>query len=1061
MGFVCVPIALGLLGTRIGCVPVFACLLWLLVIAGASFSLEPLLHKYYNKLYRYRDERLKKLSDFLSVLRMVKMSALEDVFRSKLLHLRLKEIDQAYRVNVVDSLLETVISASTSVMTILAFATVTFINPEKIYSPATIYSCMYTLSLMDVFTSTLTHAVRLKSPVFRSCRRLMSFFADEEWNADATKTLQCTQASTGQVNFHNCSFAWAKKICSGAVPAIQNISVNVSSGSIVGIVGSVGSGKSSLLSAVMGDMRCIAGAAALKGTIGVLCQRPHVFNMTIRDNIIFGRSVDESYYWKVLEACEMIRDIEGFAAGDMTEAGEKGEMLSGGQRQRVALARAVYSRSDICLLDDPTSSQDPHVTHNILEHVIGPHGLLGRKTRLFVSNKTWLPFCLDQWVLMHNRTAVLLKDLGELKKHPGTPTELFKAPRSRPVPQVVAEEKKKHKKTDITLESSAVVKEEALSANKGLFAILMAYINYSGLCMVLAFFCFAFSAAMTAGQLLCVKAWAVHKIRKSDSSHSSQDIIMWLALTCAGDVLFRLVAGISFARGTRHLSIRLHDKMIRHVANSPLSFFDATPRGRIMNRFSVDLEMNDSRAFVAMKQFYLTLFAVVARLAVIGTQALNVCILACGVEIVLIFIMRYVIRATTISRQYESTRLSMVLQQLTETLDSVGMIRCFRVMEKFCARYRRLMNDYFEAFNTFTLSYSFTRLIVTVFGVLVILLTIVIVVVPSRGNEEAAASVGLSFLSALTVPFAMTGVSLVIFWGVLSFVALERALVYTELPVEEDTSRGLSTSCELKILNPRLFLEPYDGVWPSRGVVKFQHLSASYRPGTQEDALKDICFEAYTGEKVAVVGRTGAGKSTLVLALLRIIQRTSGSITIDGIDIGNVPLKRLRSAVSVIPQDPSLFCGTLRENLDPQGSKSDTELWCALRKVGLEEFTKRNPSGLSLLISEKGENLSAGQRQLVSFARALLRGTSILVLDEATSQMDQDTDHRVQTTLRECFSHCTLITVAHRINTILDYDRVVVMEDGRVLEYGPVYDLMADQRSTFRSMALSAGIQLE
>nr|XP_037281017.1 canalicular multispecific organic anion transporter 1-like [Rhipicephalus microplus] len=598
MGFVCVPFALGLLGTRIGSVPVFACLLWLLVIAGASFSLEPLLHKYYNKLYRYRDKRLKKLSDFLSVLRLVKMSALEDVFRSKLLHLRLKEIDQAYRVNVVDSLLETVISASTSVMTILAFATVTFINPEKIYSPATIYSCMYTLSLMDVLTSTLTHAVRLKSPVFRSCRRLMSFFADEEWNAGATKTLQFTQASTGQVNLHNCSFAWAKKICSGAVPAIQNISVNVSSGSIVGIVGSVGSGKSSLLSAVMGDMRCIAGAAALKGTIGVLCQRPHVFNMTIRDNIIFGRSVDESYYWKVLEACEMIRDIEGFAAGDLTEAGEKGEMLSGGQKQRVALARAVYSRSDICLLDDPTSSQDPHVARNILEHVIGPHGLLGRKTRLFVSNNTWLPFCPDQWVLMHNRTAVLFKDPGELKQHPGTPTELFKEPSSKPVPQVVAEEKKKHKKTDITLESSAVVKEEALSANKGLFTILMAYINYSGLCMVLAFFCFAFSAAMTAGQLLCVKAWAVLKIRKSDSSHSSQDIIMWLALTCAGDVLFRLVAGILFARGTRHLSISLHDKMIRHVANSPLSFFDATPRGRIMNRFSVDLEMNDSRAFV-------------------------------------------------------------------------------------------------------------------------------------------------------------------------------------------------------------------------------------------------------------------------------------------------------------------------------------------------------------------------------------------------------------------------------------------------------------------------------
>ncbi|KAL1469603.1 hypothetical protein MTO96_040985 [Rhipicephalus appendiculatus] len=345
------------------------------------------------------------------------------------------------------------------------------------------------------------------------------------------------------------------------------------------------------------------------------------------------------------------------------------------------------------------------------------------------------------------------------------------------------------------------------------------------------------------------------------------------------------------------------------------------------------------------------------------------------------------------------------------------MIRCYRVMEKFCTRYRRLLNDYFEAFNAFSLAYSFTRLIVTVFGVIVIFLAMVIVVVPSRGDVEAAASVGLSLLSALTIPFSMTGVFLVVFWAVLSFVALERALEYTELPVEEDTSCGIDSSAERNMLNPRLFLEPYDGLWPSRGVVKFQHFSASYRPGLVEDALKDICFEAYAGEKVAVVGRTGAGKSSLVLALLRMIQRTSGSITIDDIDICNLSLRRLRSAIAVIPQDPSLFCGTLRENLDPQGSKSDTELWCALRKVGLEEFARSNQGGLSFLIAEKGENLSAGQRQLVSFARALLRGTKILVLDEATSQMDQDTDRRVQTTLRESFSHCTLITVAHRIDT--------------------------------------------
>ncbi|XP_070395510.1 multidrug resistance-associated protein 1-like [Dermacentor albipictus] len=379
MGVVCVVIALGVLGVRMGFTAAGVCFLWLVFIASASFSMEPLLDKYCNILYKCRNERLKKFSDFLSVFRLVKMSALEDVFRSKLSELRLKEIDQAYCVNVLDSLLETFISASTSVMIIIAFAIVTFMNPEKIFSPATIYSCMYILILMDVFTNTMPHAIRLKSPVFRSSRRLMSFFADEEWKSPPPESTEVREAATGEITLSDCSFAWAKEESKMDPPVLHNISVNVSSGSIVGIVGSVGSGKSSLLSAVSGDMRCLRGSAVLRGTIGVVCQRPHVFNMTIRDNIIFGRKVDESYYWKVLEACQMIRDIESLPAGDLAEAGEKGEMLSGGQKQRVALARAVYSRSDIYLLDDPTSSQDSRVAHGILERVIGPRGLLGTK----------------------------------------------------------------------------------------------------------------------------------------------------------------------------------------------------------------------------------------------------------------------------------------------------------------------------------------------------------------------------------------------------------------------------------------------------------------------------------------------------------------------------------------------------------------------------------------------------------------------------------------------------------------------------------------------------------
>ncbi|KAK8758963.1 hypothetical protein V5799_003405 [Amblyomma americanum] len=386
-------------------------------------------------------------------------------------------------------------------------------------------------------------------------------------------------------------------------------------------------------------------------------------------------------------------------------------------------------------------------------------------------------------------------------------------------------------------------------------------------------------------------------------------------------------------------------------------------------------------------------------------------------------------------RLYESTRLSRVLQNLTETLDSVCLIRCYGVMDRFCTRFRRLYSDYLQAFNMFTYCFAFSRFLITFGGLLVVLLTVVIVVGPAHNDPEAAPASGISLLSSITVGAVRHG------W---------------ELPLEQAVSTQRKDP-----FSARLFLQPYDDLWPCRGVVRFEHFSASYRPGIAEDTLKDVSFEAHAGQKLAVVGRTGAGKSSLVLALLGMIERTSGSITIDGVDICTVPLNRLRSSISVIPQDPSMFTGTLRENLDPQGCFSDKELWEVLRSVRMSDFFESIPEALSFAISEKGGNLSAGQCQLVALARALLRATKILVLDEATSQMDADTEQKVQATLRESFAHCTVITIAHRIDTILDYDWVVVMGDGRVLENGGVADLLTDSSSVFRSIVLGAGIDAD
>ncbi|KAH7947571.1 hypothetical protein HPB52_013575 [Rhipicephalus sanguineus] len=338
------------------------------------------------ELYKFRDERLKKFTDFLLSIRPIKMSALEGVFRKSLLHLRQKEIDQAYRVNILDVLIETLFSASSTM-------------------------------------------------AFRSCRRLISFFKEEEYSKEEAENRRAPNFPVGEVTLKDCSFAWCKRDQKVDSPGLDGVNLLVESGSLVGVVGTVGSGKSSLLSAIVGDMRHLSGSVSLNGSIAVVSQAPQILNMTVRDNITFGRKFEDLHYSKVVEACQLSRDINRMAAGDLTEAGDKGEMLSGGQKQRVALARAVYSRSDIYLLDDPTSSQDARVAQNIMRRVLGHDGILGNKTRILVTNNSRLPLKPNQWVLMHKKRGITFRDLKDLKNHPCAPVELFEKPTSKHLPE--------------------------------------------------------------------------------------------------------------------------------------------------------------------------------------------------------------------------------------------------------------------------------------------------------------------------------------------------------------------------------------------------------------------------------------------------------------------------------------------------------------------------------------------------------------------------------------------------------------------------------------------------
>ncbi|KAM7288801.1 hypothetical protein ISCGN_028984 [Ixodes scapularis] len=507
---------------------------------------------------------------------------------------------------------------------------------------------------------------------------------------------------------------------------------------------------------------------------------------------------------------------------------------------------------------------------------------------------------------------------------------------------------------------------------------------------------------------------------------------------------------MAFTIGFRQLSQTLQRRMASNVLHSPVSFFDSVPRGRILNRFSVDLGCVDTVMYLACKLAVQDSLVAVSKLAVVGTQAPVVLISGAASVVLMAFTIRLALKASHVTRFRESFHTSRILSHVTETASALSSIRGYGVLERFCGHLCRLVDDSMRAFGGFCVCYRLVRLVTSFCGFVVILCTVLLVIllVPDAASLNPS-TVALALSAASSVPQTLVALSNMLFMSLQTFVSFERCLEYTQLPGESDV--------EPEANRLSLTAETGEGqMWPSGGQVEFDCYAASYKPGILPDVLKDVSFTVRPTEKVGVVGRTGAGKSSLVLALLRVLKRSRGCIRIDGVDIAGVPLQTLRSVVTLIPQDPNLVRGTLRENLDPTGSHTDEEIWVALEQSHLKEVVERNTKKLLLDTGDGGSNLSVGQRQLACLARALLRRPRLLLLDEATSQMDGDTDRLVQATLRSAFAHCTLITIAHRIHTVLDYDKILVMGDGRVLEFGPVADLLANPNSMFRSVAQDA-----
>ncbi|XP_039751037.1 multidrug resistance-associated protein 1 isoform X1 [Pararge aegeria] len=1033
---------------------------------------------------KYKDERVKLMNEVLNGIKVLKMYAWEPSFEEQILKIRNKEMNVLKQTAYLNSATSFIWSCAPFLVTFLTFFTYVISDPENnVLKPDTIFVSMSLFYVMHLPLGLLPIIVVSIIETAVGIKRLNKFMNCEELNVES---VEHDPKEPNPLVIENGHFTWGDE----SQPTLKNINIHIPRGSLVAVVGAVGSGKSSLLSALLGEMNKISGRVNTTGSVAYVSQQAWIQNATLQDNIIFGKPLEKSKYNNVINVCALKPDFEVLPGGDQTEIGEKGINLSGGQKQRVSLARAVYFDAENYYLDDPLSAVDSHVGKHIFDKVIGPSGLLKDKTRVWVTHNVSYLAQTDHILVLRDGEVseagtyqqllekkgafaeFLLHHLSDAERT--SPEELDeikqelesklgsefqnKLQRARSLSESTSESEQpaagdrsgsvKRRTPDATTpndlkEKNKLIDAEKMETGSVKWSVYKHYLTSVGVAasaitilmnLVLQLF--------QVGSNYWLAKWSndAEMMVNGTVDKSRRDLYLGVyGGLGVGQVVSVSVSSLALYLGTLAAARVLHATLLAGVLRAPsIGFFDCTPVGRVLNRFSKDVDVLDNVLPMTLRGWTSCFFAVLGTLFVISFSTPIFVAVILPVGIVYYVIQRFYVATSRQLKRLESVSRSPIYSHFGESITGASTIRAYGVTQRFIEESERGVDHNQSCYYPSCIANRWLAVRLEMMGNLIIFFAALFCVL---GRDTISPGlVGLSVSYALQITQTLNWLVRMTSEVETNIVAVERIKEYAETKQEAPWTVGSGPG----------------STWPETGALQLERLSLGYREG--EPALRDLTCAVAPRDKLGIVGRTGAGKSTLTLGLFRIVEAMSGKILIDGIDISTIGLHQLRSRITIIPQDPVLFSGTLRMNLDPFGVYTDDEIWRSLEHAHLKTFVQGLQAGLLHEISEGGENLSVGQRQLVCLARALLRKTPLLVLDEATAAVDLETDELIQKTIRSEFASCTVLTIAHRLNTIMDSTRVMVLDRGQLVEFAPPQQLLQDKNSIFYGMAKDAGL---